>query len=89
MAPSVTQTQCRSNRINLGNNGRDVQLNRLGEQLTAATRQKKRRFAPEEGLTLEVNALAPATKKSRSKGRSKVCTAYLSHVFLTTLTTTT
>lgn len=65
----VTQKQRRSNRLNLGLNGRDAQLNRLGEQLAAPTRQRKRLFAPEDGLMLENNALAPAPKKKR---RSKV-----------------
>ena len=58
-----------SNRVNLGLNGRDAQLDRLGDQLTAPTRPKKRQFVPEDGLILENNALAPAPKKKR---RSKV-----------------
>jgi len=67
MAASVTQAQRRSNRVNRGCNGRDVQLDRLGEQLTTSTRQKKRRFAPEDGIALENNPLAPVPKKRRSK----------------------
>ena len=57
----------RSNRANRGLNGRDAQLDRLGEQLTAPTRPKKRQFVPEDGLVLEDNALAPAPKKCRAK----------------------
>ena len=53
----------RSNRANRGLNGRDAQLNHLGEQLTAPTRPKKHQFVPEDGLVLEDNALAPAPKK--------------------------
>ena len=53
----------RSNCANQGLNGRDAQLDRLGEQLTAPTRPKKRQFVPEDGLVLEDNALAPAPKK--------------------------
>lgn len=60
----------RSNRVNLGLNGRDVQLDLLGDKLVAPTRQKKRQFIPEDGLILDDNALAPAPKKKR---RSKVC----------------
>jgi len=67
MAAPVTQTRRRSNRANLGRNGRDVQLDRLGEQLVAPTRQRKKRFAPEDGLMLENNALAPVPKKRRTK----------------------
>ena len=59
----------RSNRANRGLNGRDAQLNRLGEQLMAPTRSKKRQFVPEDGLVLEDNALAPAPKKRRSKAK--------------------
>jgi len=69
MAAPTMQTQRRSNRANRGRNGRDVQLDRLGEQLAAPARQKKRRFAPEDGLVLENNVLAPAPKRKR---RSKV-----------------
>ena len=60
----------RSARANRGHNGRDVQLDRLGEQLLAPTRQKKRPFIPEDGLVLKNNALAPAPKKRRC---SNVC----------------
>ncbi|KAF9784420.1 hypothetical protein BJ322DRAFT_1109133 [Thelephora terrestris] len=57
----------RSNRANRGRNGRDVQLDRLGEQLAVSTRQNKRPFIPEDGLVLENNVLAPVPKKRRSK----------------------
>jgi hypothetical protein len=61
----------RSNRANLGLNGRDVQLDQLGERLAASTRQKKRHFVPEDGLILEDNALAPVPKKKqRSRART-------------------
>jgi len=67
MAAPITQAQRRSNRSNRGCNGRDVQLDRLGEQLVAPTRQKKKRFAPGDGLMLENSALAPVPKKRRTK----------------------
>ena len=67
MAVPVALSQRRSARVNLGKNGRDVQLNWLGDQLAAPTRQKKRQFVPEGGLVLGNNALAPAKKKRRSK----------------------
>lgn len=67
MAAPVPQTQRHSNRVNRGCNGRDSQLDRLGEQLIAPTRRKKRQFVPEEGLALANNALAPAPKRRRSK----------------------
>ena len=67
MAPSVAQTQRRSSHANCSCNGRDIQLDQLGQQLIAPTHQKKRRFVPEEGLTLENNALAPAPKKRCAK----------------------
>ena len=57
-----TALRC-SNRANRGLNGRDAQLDCLGEQLTALTRLKKCQFVPEDGLVLEDNALAPAPKK--------------------------
>ena len=61
--PDVAQMQRQSNRVNRGCNGCDVQLDRLGEQLVAPTRQKKRWFVPDDGLILENNALAPVQKK--------------------------
>ena len=67
VATPIPQVQRRSNRANRGRNGRHVQLDRLGEQLTAPTRQKKRSFVPEDGLALQDNVLAPAPKKRRSK----------------------
>ena len=67
MAPPVAQTQRCFGHVNRGRNGCDVQLDQLGEQLIAPTHQKKRRFVPEEGLTLENNDLAPAPKRRRAK----------------------
>jgi hypothetical protein len=70
VATTISQAQRRSNRANRGCNGRDVQLGQLGDQLTAPTRVAKKRFAPDEGIQLEVNARAPAPKKRCTK---KVC----------------
>ena len=67
MATPVAETRRRSSRVNRGHNGRDVQLDRLGEQLVAPTRQKKRKFVPEDRLVLQNNVLAPTPKKQRSK----------------------
>ena len=66
-ATTISQAQRRSNRANRGCNGRDVQLGQLGERLTAPTRVAKKRFAPDEGIQLEVNARAPAPKKRRTR----------------------
>jgi hypothetical protein len=83
-AVSVAPTQRRSKRVNRGCNGRDVQLNRLGERLVASTRQKKRSFAPEDGLILENNVLAPATKKKRRSKSSQVfCSSSLCSLYVT------
>ena len=60
-----TQGVQRSTRHGRGSNGRDVQLDRLGDILTAPTRQAKKRFAPDDGLLLPDNILAPAPKKRR------------------------
>ena len=79
VAAPVTQVQRRSNHLNRGLNGRDVQLDRLGEQLTAPTRQKKRTFALEDGLALGNNILAPPPKKCR---RSKVFYLHISSSLL-------
>ena len=65
VATSISQAQRRSNRANRGCNGRDVQLGQLGEQLAAPTRTAKKRFAPDEGIQLEVNAHAPLSSKKR------------------------
>ena len=65
MATPISQAQCRSNQANHGCNGRDVQLSQLGEQLTAPTQTAKKRFAPDEGMQLEVNARAPLSSKKR------------------------
>ncbi|KAF9786188.1 hypothetical protein BJ322DRAFT_1020281 [Thelephora terrestris] len=66
MAPLPTQAR-RSSRQGRGSNGRDVQLDKLGELLTAPTRQAKKRFAPSDGLSLPNNVLAPVQKKRRRK----------------------
>jgi hypothetical protein len=67
VAGQISHAQRCSNRANRGCNGRNAQLDRLGEQLTVSTRTAKKRFAPEEGTQLEVNARAPLPKKKRSK----------------------
>lgn len=67
VAAPLVPMQRRSSRVNLGLNGRAVQLDRLGGQLVAPVRQKKRQFIPEDGVVLENNALAPVPKKRRSK----------------------
>ena len=67
VAATISQAQRRSNRANRGCNGRDVQLDRLAEQLDAPTRRSKKRFAPDDGMQLEVNARAPPPKKKRAK----------------------
>lgn len=72
VAVTLSQAQRRSNRANRGCNGRDVQLSQLGEQLTAPTRTAKKRFAPDEGMQLEVNVRAPAPKKRRTKVGHKI-----------------
>jgi hypothetical protein len=56
----------RSSRRGRGSNGRNVQLDKLGDVLTAPTRQAKKRFAPSDGLSLPNNLLAPVPKKRRS-----------------------
>jgi len=55
----------RSSRPGRGSNGRDVQLDRLGDVLTAPTHQAQKRFAPSDGLLLPDNALAPVPKRRR------------------------
>ena len=55
----------RSARRGRGLNGRDVQLDKLGDLLTAPTRQAKKRFAPSDGLSLPNNLLAPDPKRRR------------------------
>ena len=67
VAATISQTQRRSNRANRGCNGRNVQLDRLDEQLAMPTRTAKKRFVPDEGMHLEVNARAPVPKKRRTK----------------------
>jgi hypothetical protein len=67
MAALIPQTQRRSNRINRSLNGRDIQLDRLGELLVTPTHQKKRAFVLEDGSILKNNVLAPVPQKRRSK----------------------
>ena len=62
---SVAPGLRRSARQNLGLNGRDVQLDKLGQVLTAPSHQAQKRFAPTDGLYLPDNALAPVQKKAR------------------------
>lgn len=70
VAPPM-QGQRRSTRSGRGSNGRDVQLDKLGDVLTAPTRQARKRFAPAEGLVLPNNDLAPVPKRRRAT--KKVC----------------
>ena len=63
----------RSARRGRGSNGGDIQLEKLGNLLTAPTRPAKKRFAPSDGLSLPDNLLAPVQKK-RQKNK-KVCTS--------------
>jgi hypothetical protein len=75
---SLPPTQVRrSTRHGRGSNGRDVQLDKLGNILTAPTRQEKRRFAPSDGLSLPDNLLAPVPKRRRKN--KKVFTSVLIH----------
>ena len=55
----------RSSRLGRGSNGRDVQLDKLGDILTAPVRKTRKRFAPTDGLVLPNNDLAPAPKRPR------------------------
>lgn len=55
----------RSNRPGRGTGGRGVQLDRLGDILTAPTHRAQKRFAPSDGLLLPDNVLAPVQKKRR------------------------
>jgi len=71
-----------STRSGRGLNGRDAQLDRLGDILTAPTRQAPKRFAPTDGLDLPNNVLAPAPKRRRRN--KKVLSNYSS--FSTILT---
>ena len=57
----------RSSRHGRGLNGRDVQLDRLGDVLAAPTHQAKKQFAPSDELSLPNNLLAPVPKKRRRK----------------------
>ena len=55
----------RSSRRGRGSNGRDVQLDMLGDVLSVPTRKAKKRFAPSNGLSLPDNLLAPVPKRRR------------------------
>ena len=68
----LTTQACRSSRRSHGSNGRDVQLDKLGDLLAAPTRQTKKRFAPDDGLSLPNNLLAPVQRK-RQKKKVIVC----------------
>jgi hypothetical protein len=67
----------RSTRHGRGSNGRDVQLDKLGDILTAPTRQTKKRFAPADGLSLPNNLLAPVPKRRRKNKKVFASTLYL------------
>ena len=47
---SVAPGLCRSACQNLGLNGRDVQLDKLGQVLTAPSHQAQKHFTPTDGL---------------------------------------
>ena len=64
-----TQGVRRSSRPGRGSNGRDTQLDRLGDVLAAPARQARKRFAPTDGLVLPNNALAPAPKRRRRNNK--------------------
>ena len=64
----------RSTRSGHGSNGRDAQLDRLGDMLVAPTRQAQKCFAPSDGLSLPNNVFAPVRKKCQQtkKVHSKI-----------------
>lgn len=66
MALPPAQARC-SSRRGRGLNGRDVQLDKLGDLLAAPTRQTKKRFAPSDELSLPNNLLAPVQKKRQRR----------------------
>ena len=69
----------RSSHHGRGLNGRDVQLDKLGDLLTAPTRQATKRFAPSDDLSLPNNLLAPVPKKQRrNKKVSQI--SYFAHL---------
>ena len=78
VAQPTTGTRC-STRHGRGLNGRDAQLEKLGNVLTATTYKAKKRFAPSEGLSLPNNILAPVQKKRR-KNRKVQTRSYFSIV---------
>ena len=57
----------RSTRKGRGTGGRDVQLDQLADVLVAPTRQRKRRFEPDDPGSLPANPRAPAPKTKRRK----------------------
>ena len=67
VATTISQVQHHSNQANHSCNGHNVQLDQLGEKLTTSTQTTKKRFAPNEGMQLEVNACAPVPKKRHTK----------------------
>lgn len=56
----------RFSRPGRGKNGRNVQLDRLGDVLTAPTYRAQKCFAPSDSLSLPDNVLAPVQKKRRN-----------------------
>ena len=74
--PVPTPAQLRrSTRNGRGTGGRDVQLDQLGDILVATTRQRKRRFVPDDADSLPVNPCAPVQKKRRRKNKARWYTA--------------
>jgi len=67
--PAPAQPQ-RSTRNGRGTGGCDVQLDQLGDILIAPTRQRKRRFGPDDADPLPVNPRAPVPKKRRKKNKA-------------------
>lgn len=76
MAPLPTQRR-HSARQGRGLNGRDVQLSKLGNLLTAPTRQVKKRFVPTDGLSLPDNSLAPAPKRRRKNKKVSTIISFI------------
>ena len=69
------RSSCRGHSLN----GRDVQLDKLGNPLTAPTRQATKRFAPSDDLSLPNNLLTPVPKKRRrNKKVSRI--SYFAHL---------
>ena len=74
--PTLVQPR-RSTRNGRGTGGRDVQLDQLGDILVSTTRQKKRRFVPEDADSLPVNPYAPVPKRRRGKNKVRLCLLYI------------